>query len=486
MFDNFRISTKLLLTILPLIILAVGISAYFNNTHQESEMLKQAQAAARTHSDLIRESLVYMMTTRGNVDDEYLVRLNNVRDIANLHIYFQADSLHLREKYNTSDRQTKLRARERKMRKLSAEERLVFVSGEPIWRRKGKEFNALIPFPATNRCQHCHDVSSEFVLGVAEMDISLDRISASIESNWIRSIWIVYVFTSIALLLSMVLYRFMVSRRMKQLVEATKIIGEGNLDYQITAGKSKDEIGELAAAFDTMRTRLKGAQERLIHSERLSAVGQMASSIIHDFRTPMSTINLVVESLQQGKPTTPERIQEWYRIIRESVLRMVNMAQELLDFSRGEMRLDKTEFSVDEFISLVEKSVKLNLERSKITLRVERQYTGPAIFDPDRLHRALVNIINNAQDAMPSGGTVQVTSLRMNSDVGFTISDNGTGIPPEIKEKIFDAFVTAGKKKGTGLGLAITKRIIDQHGGTIEVESEMGKGTTFRIRIPVS
>lgn len=372
------------------------------------------------------------------------------------------------------------------MRKLSAEERLVFVSGEPIWRRRGREFNALIPFPATNRCQHCHDVPSGFVLGVAEMDISLDRISASIESNWIRSIWIVYVFTSIALLLSMVLYRFMVSRRMKQLVEATKIIGEGNLDYQIAAGKSKDEIGELAAAFDTMRTRLKGAQERLIHSERLSAVGQMASSIIHDFRTPMSTINLVVESLQQGRPTTPERIQEWYRIIRESVLRMVNMAQELLDFSRGEMRLDKTEFSVDEFISLVEKSVKLNLERSKITLRVERQYTGPAIFDPDRLHRALVNIINNAQDAMPSGGTVQVTSLRMNGDVGFTISDNGTGIPPEIKEKIFDAFVTAGKKKGTGLGLAITKRIIDQHGGTIEVESEMGKGTTFRIRIPVS
>lgn len=485
MFANFRISTKLLLTILPLIILAVGISAYFNNRYQEREMLKQAQAAARTYSDLVRESIVYMMITHNKVEDDYFLQLNNVREIGNLHIHFNTDSLHLRETYSRPERFSRLRARQKGLRKLSAEEQLVFDTGEPLWQRNGRTINALIPFMATNRCQNCHDVPSGFILGAAEMDISLDRISASIESNWIRSIWIVYIFTSIALFLSIVLYRLMVSTRMKHLVEATKIIGEGNLEYQIPAGKSKDELGELATAFDTMRTRLRSAQDRLIHAERLSALGQMASSIIHDFRTPMSTINLVVESLQQGKPATAERIQEWYRIIRESVQRMVGMAQELLDFSRGEIHLEKTEFSVDEFIVLLVKSVKLSLERAKITLRVEKRYAGPAVFDPDRLHRAFVNIINNAQDAMPTGGTVLITSTRVNGSVAFDISDTGKGIPPEIQGKIFDAFVTAGKKKGTGLGLAITKRIIDQHGGTIEVESVVGKGTTFKIKLPM-
>jgi signal transduction histidine kinase len=95
-----------------------------------------------------------------------------------------------------------------------------------------------------------------------------------------------------------------------------------------------------------------------------------------------------------------------------------------------------------------------------------------------------VNIINNAQDAMPQGGELHLTVDRDDGTIRFTITDSGNGIPPEIRDRMFEAFVTAGKKKGTGLGLAITKRIVDQHGGTIEVQSEPGKGTTFVVSIP--
>jgi len=276
----------------------------------------------------------------------------------------------------------------------------------------------------------------------------------------------------------------MVSKRLKKLVEATKVIGEGALEHPVIIGTSEDELGELASAFETMRVRLKGAQDRLVHSERLSTLGQMASSIIHDFRSPMATINLIVESLQAGKQTDPQRLQDWYRIIREAVQRMVTMAQELLDFSRGEVHLERVEFSVDEFVGLLAKSVKLNLERAKLQLKLESNCQGTAFFDPDRLHRALVNIVNNALDATPAGGTVTIETVREDGSVEFKISDTGSGIPQEIKDKIFDAFVTAGKKKGTGLGLAITKRIIDQHEGTIEVDSREGRGTTFIIKIP--
>lgn len=484
MFNRLRISTKLLLIIVPLFIIAVAMSAYLNNENERREMLKQAQASAQTYSELIRESLVHMMTTRGRIDDDYINEVNNVRDVNNLHIHFNTDSLRLRDIFQDSSRIARLRLREQLEHPLSADERRVFVTGEPFWEQKGMVFNSVIPFTSTSRCRQCHNVPEGTVLGAAEMDISLERMTASIENNYIRSIWIIYIFTSIAILLSMILYRFMVSKRMKSLIEETKIIGEGTLEHPVIIGTSQDEIGELATAFEIMRVRLKSAQDRLVHSERLSTLGQMAGSIIHDFRSPMATINLVVESLQQGKHSDPMRIQEWYRIIRESVQRMVSMAQELLDFSRGEARLDKSEFSINDFLDLVSKSVKLNLERAKIELRVDNQYTGTAVFDPDRMHRAIVNIVNNAQDAMTSGGVVTLSAKSDNGAIEFRITDTGSGIPLDIRDKIFDAFVTAGKKKGTGLGLAITKRIIDQHEGTIEVESEMGKGTTFVIKIP--
>jgi signal transduction histidine kinase len=139
---------------------------------------------------------------------------------------------------------------------------------------------------------------------------------------------------------------------------------------------------------------------------------------------------------------------------------------------------------VGDFVTLLVESVKVNLEHAHVRLDVENNCTGSAHFDAERLHRGLVNIITNAQDAMPQGGGLRLTVDRHGHMIRFTISDTGSGIPPEIRDRIFDAFVTAGKKKGTGLGLAITKRIVDQHGGTIEVESAPDKGTTFVVSIP--
>jgi len=483
-FRRLRISTKLLLTILPLVVVAIGISAYLNNRNQEAEMLKQAQASAQTYGDIIRESLLNLMITQERVDDQYLARLSEVGDIHDLRVHFSVDRLRLREVFLSEERLKRLHNREQSVGELTDEEQNVLKTGEPLWLQKGTMFNAIIPFRATAKCQQCHAVPVGHVLGAANITVSLDRIAESIQSNWIRSIWIAYVFALIAIIISIILYRYLVAKRMKELVEATKIIGSGNLEHPLNVPSSKDELGELAVEFEHMRKRLKQAQEQAIHSERLSMIGQMASSIIHDFRTPMSTINLAVESLEVTKDISPERMQQWHHMIREAIGRMVSMAQELLDFSRGETRLEKVEFSLNEFVQLLVHNVKPNLEKTHVNLEVDTQYQGTATFDPDRMYRALVNIINNAQDAMPKGGTLTLALSRENGTIAFSIADTGVGIPPEIKEKMFDAFVTAGKKRGTGLGLAITKRIIDQHGGSILVESERGKGTTFTIKIP--
>src|SRR5260221_2199562 len=480
---DFRISTKLLLTILPLFFLAIGTSAYLNAVFEERDMIDQAQASAQTYADLIRKSLVEQMVTRQRIDDDYLKRLSTGGNIDSLHICFMTDSLHLKDEYQSEDRIRRLRRREMEARASSGAEDVCRI-GETVYRREGEEFNALIPFKAVARCQGCHDVPEGHVLGVAAMNISLTQIGTSVQKSWNRSLNVFLLFTGTGIILSVILYRVLIARRLKTLVDATKAIGNGNLQTSLSGDPSKDELGELTTAFETMRVRLKKTQDELIHSERLSMVGQMASSIVHDFRTPMSTINLAIESLEQGKGFTPEKTQHWYRMIHDSIRKMVTMAQELLDFSRGEAHLNKAEIPVHEFVDILVSSVKPTLEHHHIRIRVDNRCTGNGTFDAERLHRALVNIITNAQDAMPHGGELHFTIERHQSAIKFILSDTGIGIPAEIRNRIFDAFVTAGKKKGTGLGLAITKKIIDQHGGTIEVQSEEGKGTTFVVSIP--
>jgi signal transduction histidine kinase len=483
MFKNLRISTKLILTILPLIFLAIGTSAYLNTLYQERDMLEQAQASAQTYAELIRKSLVEQMVTRERIDDDYLKRLSSGGDIDSLHICFMTDSLHLRDEYQSEERFRRLRRREMEARANSGAEDVCRI-GETVYRREGGSFNALIPFKAVARCQQCHQVPQGHVLGVAAMNISLTRIAASIRQNWIRSFSVFLGFTLAGIFLSLLLYRFLIARRLKALVDATTSIGRGDLARSLADDSSHDELGELSSAFEAMRVRLRKAQEELVHSARLSTVGQMASSIVHDFRTPMSTINLAIESLEHGKGFTPEKTQLWYRMIHDAIRRMVTMAQELLDFSRGETHLNKVETAIPEFVELLAGSVRLGLESARVKLHVDNHCAGTASFDPERLHRALVNLITNAQDAMPHGGELRLTVDRFTHSIRFTVADTGTGIPPEIRDTMFDAFVTAGKKKGTGLGLAITKRIVDQHGGTIEVQSEQGRGTTFILTIP--
>jgi signal transduction histidine kinase len=115
----------------------------------------------------------------------------------------------------------------------------------------------------------------------------------------------------------------------------------------------------------------------------------------------------------------------------------------------------------------------------------EFDYTGPAVLDLDKMARAFYNLAGNAADAMDKGGTLTVRTRRHESSIVFEFADTGAGIPEEIRHRVFEPFFTAGKRHGTGLGLAIVKKIVDDHRGRIELESEPGRGTTFRLLIPL-
>jgi signal transduction histidine kinase len=223
--------------------------------------------------------------------------------------------------------------------------------------------------------------------------------------------------------------------------------------------------------------------EEIVHKEKLSLIGEMASSLMHDIRTPvqviLSSVDLV--RINHSDAETLDCCQK----MEMQCDRLVAMAGELLEFSRGEttLKLERTDTT-----TLLRQFMAFNEESFRpvgMTFNVEDE---PADIEVDsmRLLRVLQNLSSNAVDAlkMKPGGIVDVRAWVRDSMLHISVRDNGPGIPLEVQGRIFDPFVSHGKKGGTGLGLAIVKNIVTAHRGKITFETEAGQGTEFLIRIP--
>lgn len=225
------------------------------------------------------------------------------------------------------------------------------------------------------------------------------------------------------------------------------------------------------------------AQE-MVKSERLSAVGRMAGTIIHDIKNPMSTIRVYAQVLKKKAPSdeTSTLVDE----IIKQIDRLVNMAQEVLDFSRGTSILNIQKTRYDEFINGVLLFIRKDFEKKGIIIENNCNYDGEVEIDPDKMTRVILNIAGNAADAMPDGGHFTINSTKDGTRLKIEMIDTGTGMPEDVKNKIFEPFMTYGKKHGTGLGMAIVKKILDDHNAQIHIDSEIGKGTKMTLYIPIS
>jgi len=224
------------------------------------------------------------------------------------------------------------------------------------------------------------------------------------------------------------------------------------------------------------------AQE-MVQSERLSAVGRMANTIIHDIKNPMGTLRVYAQVLKK-KAGNEEAGKLADEMIRQ-VDRFVNMAQEILDFSRGVSATNIVEVEFSDVMEGVLSFIDKDLAKRNVKLVKNLKFSGKVMMDQDKMVRALYNVVGNAADAMPDGGTLTVNTGSSDGLVKIEFIDTGTGMPPEIKAKIFEPFVTHGKKHGTGLGMSIVKKVIDDHKGRIEIDSEVGKGTIVRLLLPM-
>ncbi len=505
------ISSKILLWILPPVIIAMTVSVLLHNHFLEQELVAQAQASAQTYSDIIREAMVTMMVTNYRVDESFLRRLHAIEGLDSLKIIL--NDLHLREDLLNPRRLERLQARKEAYGIPDSAGIRVVRDGEAAFTRNGDHFRATVPFKATTVCQECHSVDVGYTLGAADIHLTLNQVSASVESSWSRSILIFVLFLAASLAVGVIAFRRVVTEPVEDLVHAARELERGNLDHTIAPPESRDEMHILAVAFEDMRRSLKDnlhelarvndelarknaslqksfealhkAQNELVRSERLSAVGKMASSIIHDFKNPMTVIFSYAERLKNHPEMAIEMRTRAFDAIARAMTHMTEMTHDLLDFSRGQLKLNLQNVSTEELVQDVRESVDSALQKGNVTFAVERRYQGDVRVDVSHFRRALINLIINAQEAMPSGGRVGFCVQRSNGYAEFSISDSGVGIPEEIKDHIFDAFVTHGKTRGTGLGLAITKLVVQEHGGKIEVQSTVGRGTTFSVFIPL-
>lgn len=245
--------------------------------------------------------------------------------------------------------------------------------------------------------------------------------------------------------------------------------------------------GQAAIAIDNARL-----LERSLQSARLSTVGKMASSLIHDFKAPLTLIQGFVDLL--GDPETPiDRRQKYSKLIQEEVQGFLTSAQGLLEYARGEIRVNQEEVQFDEWLESIADILRQNLTEAKIQLQTEYQFRGKVWIDREKMRRVVMNIASNATDAMTDGGSFTIATAQDGENWQLRLQDTGTGIPVDQRSKVFELFATLGKQNGTGLGLAMVEEIVQGHGGNIRMEScvlgENGShtsGTTFIISAPIS
>jgi signal transduction histidine kinase len=235
--------------------------------------------------------------------------------------------------------------------------------------------------------------------------------------------------------------------------------------------------GQAAAAVQVGRLREQREKE-----ERLSSIGQMLSGVIHDFRTPMTIISGYVQlmSMEESEATRKEQAE----VILQQFDFVNNMTRELLAFARGDSSLLLHKIYTDQLLKNMQELLTKELDAVQVKLKVEDLYGGPIRVDENKLRRLIFNITRNARQAMPQGGEFHIRVEEQDGRVCFHFTDTGPGIPEEIRTRLFEYFVSSGKEEGTGLGLAVVKKIVDEHGGQIEVESPPGGGACFKIFLP--
>ena len=231
----------------------------------------------------------------------------------------------------------------------------------------------------------------------------------------------------------------------------------------------------------------KRLQDNLFQSAKLAALGKLAAGVAHEINNPLSGILAYIEDLLvDTDPHDP--VKKEYEVIRREALRCRQIVRDLLDYARLQKPVRQLE-DLNRIINRVFSILSKQAAYSHIAFELDLAFgLKAASIDPGQIHQVILNLLMNAAEAMDGKGTIRVTSLydEKREEAVLSVSDHGNGISPENLKKIFEPFFSTKGAKGNGLGLTVVQSIVEQHGGRVEIDSEVGKGTTFRIFLPAS
>jgi two-component system nitrogen regulation sensor histidine kinase NtrY len=280
-----------------------------------------------------------------------------------------------------------------------------------------------------------------------------------------------------------------VTRPVEQLARAARDVTSGNWNASVQV-EGHDEVAQLAKSFNRMTSELLAQKERLVQTERVAAWRELARRLAHELKNPLFPLQLTVENLIRAREHSPEIFEEIFRESSQTLLAEISNLKGIIgrfsEFSKmPQPQLQRVQ--VNEIVEAVARLFQAQFQvQGREAIHCEMQLDRrlePIAADPELLHRALSNLVLNAMDAMPNGGTLTLRTRRDDGKVAIEVCDTGSGLTREECERIFTPYYTS-KQHGTGLGLAIVQSVVSDHGGRISVQSEPRKGTAFVIELP--
>lgn len=365
---------------------------------------------------------------------------------------------------------------------------------------------------------HAHPADRR-ILGVIDADMSLETVDAQLARQQRQLVASTAGAVVLVSLVSVLFVWLVLHKPIRELTRGTQRVAQGQLDFRLPV-HSNDEIGTLAASFNkmtadlsearaeltawahtleervTVKTReLQRAHEAVLQSEKLASIGKLAAVVAHEINNPLAGIltytKLLRKWLERGEWDEARlgEVRRSLELIEAESRRCGEIVKNLLTFARAApMNLERADLNavVDRVVLLVRHQVEL----ASIQLQIELDPRLPTVrCDPSAVEQVILALVMNAIDAMPHGGNLWLRSILKTetNQVQLQVKDDGVGIPPEVLAHLFEPFFTTKERgRGVGLGLAISRSIVEQHGGQIEVESELGKGTAFLVTLPLN
>lgn len=327
-------------------------------------------------------------------------------------------------------------------------------------------------------------MASELHIGISE-----ERLTKTLHKIRNIIIFLTIFVTIISTVTAFLISRFLIIKPLNRLVEFARALGREEFGKRIEV-QTLDEIGTLSCAFDKLSMDLKKARDKMeeayrhmLQTEKISSLGHLSAGLAHELKNPITTLKMLFQDFKEDQGAHSITDEE-AKVILEEVENIDDLLTKFLGFTRQESPV-LTETNINDIIKHALSMSAFNFKKQNIKVNNKLPEDLPLMnIDKSLIEQAFLNLIINSVQAMPDGGELRLSGGAVDSFLEIKFEDTGVGIPDEIKSKVFDPFFTT-KERGTGLGLSIAYNIIKAHRGHIDVESNIGKGTVFAVRLPI-